>query len=99
MGTDELIALGSGLERILANPHFHKAVSLFEQATVAMIVATKPDATAEREQYCFSLRGVQDFVELMRDAVKQKDQLIAAAQPQPLDIDDPSVHDIYREHD
>ena len=99
MDTNEMIDLGNAAEVILCNPMFNKIVEAFELSTVQAMISTKPDQQAQRELIYNKLVGARELFAFMQGFVVERNKLIHADQPEHDEIDDPNVHDIYREND
>jgi hypothetical protein len=91
---DDIAVLGAYAETVLTHPYFNMILNAWDQATVAMMLGTKPEQVAERERVFSSVNSVREFIAFMQDFVVQ-----AHKQQEPPavdDWDDPLVHDIYR---
>lgn len=69
----------------------------FEAAGVHTLLGTPTNAAAEREAIYANINGVRAFLDFIADYAKQAKQIEEQNRPKPQDIDDPEVHDIYKE--
>jgi hypothetical protein len=96
MTEDEMMVLGAYASDLLQHPSFLTLWSVFERTTADLLLATRPSETTVREQMYARLTGAREFLDFLHDAVKTA-QALGPKQPDELDqIDDPSVHDIYK---
>jgi hypothetical protein len=96
---DEMISgLGSLCAELLNSEAFDALTKLYSQQCAVDILNTAPHATKEREGIYASYQGFEGFLSLMKKFAeafnKQTTQQNDVETTQ--DIDDPSVHDIYR---
>jgi hypothetical protein len=94
---DDIAVLGSYAETVLTNTYFNMILNEWDEATVKMMLSTKPEQVAERERVFSSVNSVREFIAFMQGFIVQ-----ARKQQEPPvvdDWDDPLVHDIYRKDD
>jgi predicted nucleic-acid-binding protein len=92
---DQIIDLGNYAETVLTNQNFNIILEQFDQATIKLMLSTKPDQLKERERVFASINGAREFIAFMQEFVVQKERLLNP--PKIDDHDDPLVHDIYRQ--
>jgi hypothetical protein len=68
---------------------------LWEQDCVHRFISSKAGDTVEREHVYAQMTGFLEFQAFLEDLIKQASDIQEKYAPQPEDIDDPSVHDIY----
>lgn len=93
LDNDTVIRLGEYCQSLLGDPDFNTLSNMFEAREVSSMLATKRDATKQREEHFATLLAVRAFVEFMADLVRSKNEL---TEPKVEDTtDDPRVHDIH----
>jgi hypothetical protein len=98
MNDETISGLGSFCLELLNSEAFDALTKLYSQQCAVDILNTAPHATKEREGIYAAYQGFEGFLSLMKkfaEASKQKTLQQDDAETTP-DIDDPSVHDIYR---
>lgn len=98
MEHDQIIDLGNTAEAILTNPMFNQICDQFKEAAVHNMASTKPSQSKEREEIYAALVGAREFYGFMQGLVQDRNKLLNPDKALAVDpIDDPAVHDIYRE--
>lgn len=95
MDTDTLLKLGGYCEQALQSPDFQLLATDYEQELVGLLFNSKSNDTQAREQIFFRIQGFRDFLMRLGSIVEQRNKLLDPEQDHS-DIDDPTVHDIYK---
>jgi hypothetical protein len=100
MNDDTISALGGFCQELLSNEVFSALTATYSQQCAVDILQTAPHETKARESIYAAYQGFEGFLALMKKfadaAEKQAQQHQQAVEGTTQDIDDPSVHDIYR---
>lgn len=96
LSEEAIITLGECCEQVLAHPVFPQLWQVFEAKAALHMLSTKPEEAAERERVYAQLVGAREFKTFITELAQTKAELIDDNQPKD-DIDDPSVHDIYKQ--
>lgn len=99
MTEDEIIYLGSFAEVFLTNSSAEELIKLWETDCVSRMLSTGPLDGAVREKVYAQMVGTREFLAFLGDFAQKSRELQDKHGPKPEDIDDPSVHDIYRPDD
>lgn len=95
---DIVIAVGELCGSLTRSPQFQLVQNLFEQQVAHDVLTTKPDQTIERERLYAQLQGARAFYHHIAVLAEQFRAMTEREVIDPDDeIDDPAVHDIYRE--
>ena len=94
MKDEEKAELGDYAETVLTNPYFNALLNEFDRTTVELMLSTKPEQSGEREQVFQTVWALREFIGFMQSFIKFRNDL---REPSLADLDDPSVHDIYRQ--
>lgn len=100
MDDTTISALGGFCKGLIDAEAFDAITKLYSQQVAVDILNTKPHETKAREQLYASYLGFENFISLVKKFAEAHDKLHVTADQQTsahYDIDDPSVHDIYRE--
>lgn len=95
MDADTIVSVGNFCETLLLNPTFQFLSGWFEQSSVAELLATQPHETKSRESIYNKITAHREFLSLLKEMVDKKNAALAPHQTDPLD--DPSVHEIYKD--
>lgn len=94
MNDEQVLVAGAFSEQLLNEPDFQFLSAYYEQRLYEEFMASQPHETKRREATYNRLSAHRDFIAMLAHFAKQKQD---AETPSELDeIDDPSVHDIYR---
>lgn len=94
--SDKIITFGSAGEAILTNPVFNEILQAWDESTIQAMLATKPEQRREREQLYATISATKEFLGFIQKFVQEMHALQEA--PDELaQVDDPAVHDIYKE--
>jgi|SRR5882672_12787182 len=99
MTEDEIIELGAFATNLLFNPYVERLIKLWETDCISRTLATTPDQMLLREHVYAQMTGTREFLGFLGDFAAKSKELQDKYAPKPDDIDDPSVHDIYRTDD
>jgi hypothetical protein len=99
MTEDEIMELGGYSASIMSSPQFATIISQYETSLANGFLSSKPADQAERERIYARYSALHEFLGFMADIVKRSAEIQEEFAPQQDDIDDPSVHDIYRSDD
>jgi hypothetical protein len=91
---DFYLNVGAYCEHLLADPTFKFLSGNFEAQQVAQFLSTQPHETKLRESIYSRVQAHRDFMATIIEFAQKK---VDAEKPaDQTDIDDPSVHDIYK---
>jgi hypothetical protein len=99
MNDETILGLGGFCQELLSSEAFDALCKLYSQQCAFDILNTAPHATKEREGIYASYQGFEGFLALTKKYARDYEKIIEqqnAAETTPVDYDDPSVHDIYR---
>lgn len=95
MDADTILRVGDYCEQLLTDPTFQWLSAYFEQNAVGEMLSTKPHETKLRESIYARVTAHHEFLAMVKDFVIKKHEAIEPKETD--DIDDPSVHDIYKD--
>jgi hypothetical protein len=99
LNEDTISALGGFCQELLSNEAFDAICKLYGQQSAVDILNTAPHETKAREGIYAAYQGFEGFLSLVKkfaDAASQPPKPQHVVEETTQDIDDPGVHDIYR---
>lgn len=93
-----MMAVGEIANSLSRSPQFKIIQDLFEQQVAHDVLTTKPEQGQDRERLYSQLQGARAFAHHIASLAEQyRTMTELQVITQDDEIDDPSVHDIYRE--
>lgn len=99
MNDDTISALGGFCTELLSDEGFKALLSVYSQQCAADVLNTQPHEAKAREGIYAAYQGFEGFLALMKKFASAHAKLTEtqqAVEATTVDIDDPGVHDIYR---
>jgi hypothetical protein len=77
MNEEQLVALGTDAEALLATEAFNKTMNIMVDATVQAFLGSAPDEDSKRTEAHAHYRALVDIVNTLRQQVEVRDQINA----------------------
>ena len=77
MNEEELVALGTDAEALLATEAFTRTMNIMVDSTVQTFLASEPDEESKRTEAYGHYRALVDIVNTLRQQVEVRDQINA----------------------